>query len=147
MWEKIVFNLLSNAFKFTHAGTVGLRVGEREGRIELVVCDSGVGIPAGELTRVFERFHRVEGARSRTHEGSGIGLGRKVAALPPPIRPAAGQAAEHLAGVRLMPGARLALGRPAPPEPPRNTFLRDLLGPDRHAGAHEPPCDQCADAR
>jgi PAS domain S-box-containing protein len=74
MWEKVVLNLLSNAFKFTFEGGVAVAVHERPGAFELSVADTGVGIAAGELPRVFERFHRVEGARSRTHEGSGIGL-------------------------------------------------------------------------
>ncbi|HEV2405998.1 MAG TPA: PAS domain S-box protein, partial [Ktedonobacterales bacterium] len=76
MWEKIVLNLLSNAFKYTFAGTVSvtLRSVDAGGAVELEVRDTGVGIPASELPRLFERFHRVEGARARTHEGSGIGL-------------------------------------------------------------------------
>jgi len=74
MWEKIVLNLLSNAFKHTFEG--GIRVGlqSRADRVELVVADSGVGIGKEELPRLFERFHRVKGAKSRTHEGTGIGL-------------------------------------------------------------------------
>jgi signal transduction histidine kinase len=74
MWEKIVLNLLSNAFKFTLAGGifVSLRSDEREFVLE--VRDTGGGIPAAELPRMFERFHRVEGARGRSYEGSGIGL-------------------------------------------------------------------------
>jgi signal transduction histidine kinase len=74
MWEKIVLNLLSNAFKFTFEGEikVGLRwCGER---VELTVADTGMGIPEAELPHIFERFHRVCDARSRTHEGTGIGL-------------------------------------------------------------------------
>ncbi|NGZ83683.1 ATP-binding protein [Duganella aceris] len=74
MWEKIILNLLSNAFKFTFEGEirVGLRgVGKQ---VRLQVEDTGTGIPADQLPLLFERFHRVEGARSRTHEGSGIGL-------------------------------------------------------------------------
>ncbi|MEO8606273.1 MAG: ATP-binding protein [Chloroflexota bacterium] len=74
MWEKIVLNLLSNAFKFTFEGTiqVGLRpVGDQ---VELTVRDSGVGIPSDEFNKIFTRFHRVRDARSRTFEGSGIGL-------------------------------------------------------------------------
>ena len=74
MWEKIVLNLLSNAFKHTFEGgiTVSLQwIGEYA---ELTVADSGVGIPKTELPRLFERFHRVKGAKSRTHEGTGIGL-------------------------------------------------------------------------
>jgi PAS domain S-box-containing protein len=75
-WEKIVLNLLSNAFKFTFDGEIAVSVGVSEdGRAaELVVRDTGVGIPGHELPRLFERFHRVEGQKSRSFEGSGIGL-------------------------------------------------------------------------
>ncbi|WP_112500357.1 response regulator [Agrobacterium sp. lyk4-40-TYG-31] len=74
MWEKIVLNLLSNAFKFTFEGEI--RVGVKFGKNEatLTVEDTGTGIPASELPRLFERFHRVEGAKGRSFEGSGIGL-------------------------------------------------------------------------
>lgn len=76
MWEKIVLNLLSNAFKHTFEGTIAVTLhAVEEGRaVELTVRDTGVGVPAVELPRLFERFHRVEGARARTVEGSGIGL-------------------------------------------------------------------------
>ncbi|UXH80266.1 ATP-binding protein [Roseateles amylovorans] len=76
MWEKIVLNLLSNAFKFTLAGQVTLRLRQQpDGNTAVLeVADTGVGIPADELPRVFERFHRVAGTEGRTHEGSGIGL-------------------------------------------------------------------------
>jgi PAS domain S-box-containing protein len=101
MWEKIVLNLLSNAFKFTFEGEIsvklrvadcGLRNEEEEERGEvdeqgarksairnpqsaiLTVRDTGTGIPEAELPHLFERFHRVKGARGRSYEGSGIGL-------------------------------------------------------------------------
>jgi len=73
MWEKIVLNLLSNAFKFTFEGGVSVELRQHD-KAELVVRDTGTGIPAAELPRVFERFHRIEGARGRSFEGSGIGL-------------------------------------------------------------------------
>jgi len=74
MWEKVVLNLLSNAFKFTFEGEIAVTL-RRAGRaVELVVRDTGTGVPAAEMPRLFERFHRIENARSRTHEGSGIGL-------------------------------------------------------------------------
>ena len=74
MWEKIVLNLLSNAFKFTFEGEI--RVGLRRVGQEalLTVSDTGTGIAKSEIPRLFERFHRIEGARGRSHEGSGIGL-------------------------------------------------------------------------
>jgi signal transduction histidine kinase/serine phosphatase RsbU (regulator of sigma subunit) len=74
MWETIVLNLLSNAFKFTFEGQVSV-VLERTGDcVALTVGDSGTGIAPAQLDHIFERFHRIDGARSRTHEGSGIGL-------------------------------------------------------------------------
>ncbi len=76
MWEKIVLNLLSNAFKFTFEGQISVEIAaSQDGRFaELIVRDSGVGIAEEEIPRLFERFHRVEGQRSRSFEGSGIGL-------------------------------------------------------------------------
>jgi signal transduction histidine kinase/DNA-binding response OmpR family regulator len=74
MWETIVLNLLSNAFKFTFQGTITVRLRPRGDEVELVVSDTGVGIPDEALPLVFERFRTVPGARGRTQEGSGIGL-------------------------------------------------------------------------
>jgi signal transduction histidine kinase/DNA-binding response OmpR family regulator len=76
MWEKVVLNLLSNAFKFTFDGEIGVEVRpSADGtQAEVVVHDTGTGIPAAELPHLFERFRRVEGARGRSFEGSGIGL-------------------------------------------------------------------------
>ena len=74
MWEKVVLNLLSNAFKFTFAGGIAVTLRAESGRAVLAVSDTGIGIPDHEVPRLFERFHRVEGARGRTFEGSGIGL-------------------------------------------------------------------------
>jgi PAS domain S-box-containing protein len=99
MWEKIVLNLVSNAFKFTFEGEIVVSVRElaaqngpatdtqitsrngtpqiqraKRGWVELRVRDTGVGIPADAMPRLFERFYRVEATRGRTYEGSGIGL-------------------------------------------------------------------------
>jgi PAS domain S-box-containing protein len=74
MWEKIVLNLLSNAFKFTFSGTIAVRLRQEGDSVVLEVADTGVGVPTHEIPRLFERFHRVESTVGRTHEGSGIGL-------------------------------------------------------------------------
>ncbi|MEJ7601303.1 MAG: HAMP domain-containing sensor histidine kinase [Kofleriaceae bacterium] len=74
MWEKIVLNLISNAFKFTLEGEIRVSLGREGDRVRLAVSDTGGGIPVDELPRVFDRFHRVVGTKGRTHEGTGIGL-------------------------------------------------------------------------
>lgn len=73
-WEKIVLNLISNAYKFTLQGEIRVRLEWLADVVSLHVCDTGVGIPAAALPRIFERFHRVEGSRGRSFEGTGIGL-------------------------------------------------------------------------
>jgi PAS domain S-box-containing protein len=74
MWEKIVLNLLSNAFKFTFVGEIEVLLRQGDGYAELLVRDTGIGIAEAEVPKLFERFHRIEGQKSRTHEGTGIGL-------------------------------------------------------------------------
>lgn len=74
MWEKIVFNLLSNAFKFTLNGAVRITLSAHGKNAILCVADTGIGIPKKEVPNIFKRFYRVEGRGGRTHEGTGIGL-------------------------------------------------------------------------
>ena len=74
MWEKVVLNLLSNAFKYTFEGEISISLVQRGDHVDLSVRDTGVGVPEKELTHVFDRFHRVEGVHGRTYEGTGIGL-------------------------------------------------------------------------
>ncbi len=76
MWEKVLLNLLSNAFKFTFEGEIALTVRSgSDGKSAVVeVADTGIGVSEDELPRLFERFHRIEGAQGRSFEGSGIGL-------------------------------------------------------------------------
>ena len=65
MWEKIVLNLLSNAFKFTFDGEIEVSLRQVDAVVQLTVSDTGTGIPAEEIPRLFERFHRVKDARGR----------------------------------------------------------------------------------
>ncbi len=74
MWEKIVLNLLSNALKSTFDGEIAVTLRQSDGHAELIVTDTGTGIAKEEIPHLFERFRRIEGARRRTNEGSGIGL-------------------------------------------------------------------------
>jgi signal transduction histidine kinase/two-component SAPR family response regulator len=74
MWEKVVLNLLSNAFKFTFAGKITVALKRTTSHIEFTVEDTGIGVAPEELPHLFERFYRIEGTKARTHEGSGIGL-------------------------------------------------------------------------
>jgi PAS domain S-box-containing protein len=74
MWEKIALNLISNAFKYTLEGEISVSLRTNNGFAVLSVRDTGTGIPDTELPNLFNRFHRVEGARGRTQEGTGIGL-------------------------------------------------------------------------
>ncbi|ETA71124.1 SpoIIE family protein phosphatase [Actinospica robiniae] len=74
MWEKVILNLLSNALKFTFDGSIRVGVRTESDRAVVTVSDTGIGVPETEMPRLFERFHRIENARSRSNEGSGIGL-------------------------------------------------------------------------
>jgi len=74
MWEGIVLNLVSNALKHTFAGTITVALRLRQNHVELEVIDTGIGIADDQLAQLFTRFHRVRGARARSHEGSGLGL-------------------------------------------------------------------------
>lgn len=73
--ERVFLNLLANALKFTpEGGAVTVAVGEQDGRVNVRIADSGIGIPADQLERVFERFHQVDGSATRSFGGTGIGL-------------------------------------------------------------------------
>jgi signal transduction histidine kinase/GAF domain-containing protein len=74
LWEKVVLNLIANAFKFTQRGEIRVSC-RRLGRVaEVTVADTGVGVPAAEVPHLFERFHRVHSGWARSSEGVGIGL-------------------------------------------------------------------------
>ncbi|MFF4879802.1 ATP-binding protein [Micromonospora sp. NPDC000668] len=73
-WERIVTNLMSNALKYTFIGRIRVSLEADDEEVRLSVTDTGIGIAEPELPRLFERFHRVRGTLSRSHEGTGIGL-------------------------------------------------------------------------
>lgn len=74
MFEKLLFNLLSNAMKFTEQGYVEVSTKIQKGTFLLAVSDSGVGIKQDELPYIFDRFRQADGSESRKHSGTGIGL-------------------------------------------------------------------------
>jgi putative nucleotidyltransferase with HDIG domain len=74
-FEKVVFNLLSNALKFTNkGGKITIYVEDKDQTVTMTVEDTGIGIPADMLERIFDRFSQVDGSKSRAQEGTGIGL-------------------------------------------------------------------------
>jgi len=72
--EQLLFNLIDNALKYTRRGGVVVRVMPEGEAVTLVVEDTGPGIPEDALKRIFERFYRVDDARSRDIPGTGLGL-------------------------------------------------------------------------
>lgn len=74
--EQVIVNLLDNAVKFNRPdGEVKIECGySDDGHVQVSVADSGIGIPSEDLKRIFERFYRVDKARSRPGGGTGLGL-------------------------------------------------------------------------
>lgn len=74
MWEKIILNIVSNAFKYSERGSIEVTINAEDAAVTVAVKDTGVGIPESEIEKIFERFHRVQNAQGRSQEGTGIGL-------------------------------------------------------------------------
>jgi PAS domain S-box-containing protein len=74
MWERIILNLISNAFKYSKQGKIAIHVRQHAAAIEVSVSDTGIGIAADQIDKIFSRFHRVDNAGGRSQEGTGIGL-------------------------------------------------------------------------
>jgi ammonium transporter len=72
--KQILLNLLSNAVKYTDEGTIAVRAVAVDGRLRIDVSDTGVGIPAEELGKIFDEFHQADGAISPSRPGTGLGL-------------------------------------------------------------------------
>ncbi|WP_373365613.1 SpoIIE family protein phosphatase [Mycobacterium kansasii] len=158
MWEKVVLNLLSNALKFTFEGSIAVRVGGGDSAAVVTVSDTGVGVPAAEMPRLFERFHRVETVQARSNEGSGIGLAlvkELVGLLGGSITVDSSQAGGTTFTIRLPYGtAHLPAGALASHEPARGAssaeaYLQEALRwlpADINAGAALPTGDPVAES-
>ena len=72
--RQVLLNLVSNAVKYTDDGTITLHAETHDGRLEITVSDTGVGIPADELARIFDEFHRVDSPDATLRAGTGLGL-------------------------------------------------------------------------
>src|SRR5581483_2345665 len=74
LWERIILNLVSNAFKYSHDGSISVDVRQVGDAVQVTVSDTGVGIPDDQQDKIFDRFHRIENSGGRSLEGTGIGL-------------------------------------------------------------------------
>lgn len=74
LWEVVILNLLSNAFKFAFEGGLSIALRAMSGLVELSIADTGIGVPEREVPTLFERFRRIEGQEAHAYDGSGIGL-------------------------------------------------------------------------
>ncbi|MBM4429212.1 MAG: GAF domain-containing protein [Chloroflexi bacterium] len=73
--EQVLTNLVHNAIKFTSpAGTVTISLEDLGEEVQVAVSDTGIGIPAGEMTRIFDRFYQVDASSTRHYRGTGLGL-------------------------------------------------------------------------
>jgi signal transduction histidine kinase/DNA-binding NarL/FixJ family response regulator len=148
MWETIVLNLVSNAFKFTLHGSITVVVGEEGKEALLTVADTGAGIPERDLPYIFDRFYRGEATMGRTHEGSGIGLAlvNGLVTLHGGRIEATSSVAEGTTvtvripfGKRHLPAARIrATTHATASSPHKEAFVQEALHwlPDPHEEAH-----------
>jgi len=74
LWERIILNLLSNAFKYSQQGTISVEIRQEGEEVQVSITDDGIGIAPDQQERIFDLFHRVEHGEGRSQEGTGIGL-------------------------------------------------------------------------
>ncbi|NMA38148.1 MAG: cell wall metabolism sensor histidine kinase WalK, partial [Papillibacter sp.] len=72
--EQVIINIVSNAVRYTSEGGIDISVTKVPGEVRIMVKDTGIGIPKKDIPRIFERFYRVDKARSRAMGGTGLGL-------------------------------------------------------------------------
>lgn len=118
--QRAIVHMLENAAKFTqHGGSIGVRVSKTSNGYEICVADSGPGIPANKLERIFEPFYQIDGSVTREHGGVGVGLAiarRTSRGLGGDLR-VVSPAAEVIEGVTLRGSAfYLAVAKQAPAE-------------------------------
>ena len=72
--RQVIANLVSNALKFTDAGSVQLAIDHQDGTLQFDVIDTGIGIPPESLDRLFDKFFQIDSSSTRRHDGTGLGL-------------------------------------------------------------------------
>ena len=118
--RQILYNLVSNAIKFTEQGGVRVRVSRRAGQLVLSVKDSGIGIPPEALSRLFAKFEQADSTTTRRYGGTGLGLAicRELAELMGGSISAESTPGEGSTFVVKLPLERIGAARPAAPAPP-----------------------------
>lgn len=147
MWEKIVLNLVANAFKFTLQGEVRVTMRAQEDWVVVEVTDTGCGVMSEDLHRVFDRFHRGKTANARSAEGSGIGLSLvqelvKLHGGSVGVTSEVGQGASFTVriprGVRHLSAEQIGLPRRAPSAGGAVPFLEEVSGWVQDRDVHPP---------
>jgi len=72
--KQVMLNLITNAVKYTDTGKIEVLISEKNDSADIIVRDTGIGIPESDIDRIFERFYRIDKARSREEGGTGLGL-------------------------------------------------------------------------
>ena len=127
--RQVLYNLVSNAIKFTEHGGVRVRVGRRAGQLVLSVRDSGIGIAPDALKRLFSKFEQADSTTTRRYGGTGLGLAicRELAELMGGSIEAQSTPGEGSTFTVRLPLERVGAARPAAPAPPTPAETSDAL--------------------